>query len=149
MNLLQENRKPADTIPLTQNSGKDEAVLVSNSWTQFALPTKIASVVMLGNSLPSSVSQSLGNFGSGPAPGPRPLIPVNSSNFQFQPQLELKIHSSAESDSNSTGKILDSSFQATQPALLERPHLPLELLHRLTQSNENIPKVSCPIKMVS
>ncbi|KAI0511089.1 hypothetical protein KFK09_011711 [Dendrobium nobile] len=140
LNLLQENRKPADTIPLAQNSGKDEAVLVSNSWTQFALPSQIAPAVMLGNSLSSSVSQSLGNFGSGPAPGPRPLIPVNSSNFQFQPQVELKIHSSAGSDSNCAGKNLDPSFQATQPALLERPPLPLELLHRLTQSNENIPK---------
>ncbi|KAL0903412.1 hypothetical protein M5K25_027792 [Dendrobium thyrsiflorum] len=140
LNLLQENRKPADTIPLAQNSGKDEAVLVSNSWTQFALPSQIAPLVMLGNSLSSSVSQSLGNFGSGPAPGPRPLIPVNSSNFQFQPQLEQNIHSSAGSDSNCAGKNLVPSFQATQPALLERPPLPLELLHRLTQSNENIPK---------
>ncbi|KAH0461522.1 hypothetical protein IEQ34_009097 [Dendrobium chrysotoxum] len=140
LNLLQENRKPADTIPLAQNSGKDEAVLVSNSWTQFALPSQIAPVVMPGNSLSSSVSQNLGNFGSGPAPGPRPLIPVNSSNFQFQPQLEQKNHSSVGSDSNCAGKNLDPSFQATQPALLELPPLPLELLRRLAQSNENIPK---------
>lgn len=142
LNLLQEKMKPADIIPLAQNSGPDEAVSVSDKSTQFVSPSQMAPVFMLGNSLSSSVSQSLGNFSSAPAPGPRPLIPVDSSNFQFQPQFEQKTHSSA-------GKIFAPNFQATQPVLPGQPPLQLELLHRLMQSNENVPKVSSLMNMLS
>ncbi|XP_020589843.1 uncharacterized protein LOC110031121 isoform X2 [Phalaenopsis equestris] len=140
LNLLQENMQPADINPLQQNSGTNEVVLVSDKSSQCVSPTQMTPVFMLGNSPSSSVSQSLGNFGFGPAPRPRPLVPVNSSNFQFQPQLAQKTDSSAGNDSNCAGENLAPSLQASQPALPGPPPLPLELLHGLLKSNENVPQ---------
>ncbi|KAK8918246.1 hypothetical protein KSP39_PZI021118 [Platanthera zijinensis] len=114
LNLLQENMKPAGITPVTENSGEEKAVLVSESWTPV-------------------VVQSLGMFGSLPAPAPRPLIPVNSSNFQFQTAVVQNTQSSlvcdghGGSDSGGAVKNPAPSFQAAQRALPGPPPLPAEL----------------------
>ncbi|KAK8952951.1 hypothetical protein KSP40_PGU015704 [Platanthera guangdongensis] len=71
LNLLQENMKLAGITPVTENSGEEKAVLVSESWTPV-------------------VVQSLGMFGSLPTPAPRPLIPYpNGKNPDPKEEFQL------------------------------------------------------------
>lgn len=120
LNMLQQNMKPL----VTEKSGEDKAVLLSESLKQF---------ISLQQITPTRAVQSLGMFGSLPAPGPRPLIPVNSSNFQFQPAVVQNTRSSllcdgnAGSDSSCAVKNPAPSFQAAKSALPGPPPMPAEL----------------------